>query len=106
MNQTHNSADQHPHISHHGRQNSDSPIDGSPRTRPERRSYPCNSPGCAWPSPFPTRQALTRHREAVHLDIRVNCPVPGCDRVGDNGIKRKDNLPAHIRNKHQNHLGE
>ena len=45
-------------------------------------------------------QALDRHHEVKHLNKRVDCPIPGCERVGDKGIKRKDNLPAHILNKH------
>ncbi|CUS14000.1 unnamed protein product, partial [Tuber aestivum] len=96
-NQTQHLADQqHPHISPHHRQRSSSHLSGEPHTRPERRNHSCDQPGCAWPSSFSTRQALTRHREAVHLNLRVDCPIPGCERVGDKGISRKDNLPAHV----------
>ncbi|KAG0637824.1 hypothetical protein HOY80DRAFT_1138016 [Tuber brumale] len=71
-----------------------------PQTHPERKSYLCGKPGCTWKSSFPTKQGLDRHREVKHLNIRVDCPIPGCERVGDKGIKRKDNLPAHVLNKH------
>ncbi|KAG0133640.1 hypothetical protein HOY82DRAFT_625992 [Tuber indicum] len=75
---------------------SNSPVKGS-----KKRSYHCDEPGCAWRSSFPTKQALNRHREARHLNIRVDCPIEGCERVGENGIKRKDNLPAHVLNKYE-----
>ncbi|CUS14001.1 unnamed protein product, partial [Tuber aestivum] len=100
-NETQHYAHQYPYISSHDRQPSNSLIASDPVIRPERRSYFCSEPSCARPSPFPTRQSLTRHREAMHLNIRLDCPIPGCDRVGDNGIKRKDNLPAHVWNKHR-----
>ena len=65
-----------------------------------RRGYLCHELGCTWRSSFPTKQALDRHHEVKHLNKRVDCPVQGCERVGDKGIKRKDNLPAHVWNKH------
>ncbi|CUS13999.1 unnamed protein product, partial [Tuber aestivum] len=78
----------------------DDVVPSGQRTRSERRSYLCHERGCTWGSSFPTRQAFNRHREAKHLKMRVGCPIPGCDRVGDKGIKRKDNLPPHILKKH------
>ena len=32
--------------------------------------------------------------------MRFDCPVPGCENIGKKGIKRYDNLVAHMRNKH------
>ncbi|KAG0135509.1 hypothetical protein HOY82DRAFT_536682 [Tuber indicum] len=65
-----------------------------------RRSYTCNAPDCHRLAPFTTKQALNRHYEVIHLGERHDCPVPGCENVGENGIKRFDNLVAHLRNKH------
>ena len=65
-----------------------------------RRSYTCKVPNCPRPAPFKTKQALNRHYEAIHLAQRFDCPVPGCENVGEKGIKRYDNLVAHMRNKH------
>ena len=67
---------------------------------PPKRYY-CSEPDCTWPSPFETKQGLTRHCETTHLQKRWDCPFSGCDRVGDKGIKRKDNLRAHVREQHQ-----
>ncbi|RPB01319.1 hypothetical protein L873DRAFT_1803837 [Choiromyces venosus 120613-1] len=66
-----------------------------------RGAYTCEALGCTWPTPFKTRQALNRHIEMVHVVSCVDCPVLGCERVGENGIKRKGNLPSHLWNKHQ-----
>ncbi|KAG0640957.1 hypothetical protein HOY80DRAFT_1115399 [Tuber brumale] len=65
-----------------------------------RRSFTCNAPGCPRPDPFNTKQALNRHYEVIHLGERLDCPVPGCENVGEKGIKRLDNLIAHLKNKH------
>ncbi|KAG0135511.1 hypothetical protein HOY82DRAFT_536683 [Tuber indicum] len=65
-----------------------------------RRSYTCNAPDCPRLDPFKTKQALNRHYRVIHLGERHDCPVPGCESVGENGIKRFDNLVAHLRNKH------
>ena len=65
-----------------------------------RRSYTCNAPACARSTPFKTKHALNRHYMAIHLATRFDCPVPGCGNVGQEGIKRYDNLIAHMRNKH------
>ncbi|KAG0640954.1 hypothetical protein HOY80DRAFT_1040473 [Tuber brumale] len=65
-----------------------------------RRSYTCTAPGCTWPTPFKTKQALDRHYEVIHLAERLGCPVPGCENVGEKGIKKYDNLVAHMRGKH------
>ena len=64
------------------------------------RSYTCTVPNCARPAPFKTRQALNRHYEMVHLAERFDCPVLECENVGVKGIKRYDNLVAHMKNKH------
>ena len=32
----------------------------------------------------------------MHLNDRVDCPVGGCAQVGAEGIKRADNLAAHM----------
>lgn len=63
--------------------------------------YFCVEPGCTWLSPFETKQGLTRHQETTHLQKRRDCPIPGCERVGNKGIKRQDNLRAHVREQHQ-----
>ena len=63
--------------------------------------YFCFEPGCTRLSPFQTKQGLTRHQEGTHLQKRRDCPVPGCKRVGNKGIKRQDNLRAHVREQHQ-----
>ncbi|KAG0637825.1 hypothetical protein HOY80DRAFT_1138017 [Tuber brumale] len=86
--------------SHRQQYLNDHVISSGLQTPIESRSYLCAEPGCAWRSPFPTKQGLDRHHEVKHLNIRVDCPIPGCERVGDKGIKRKDNLPAHVFNKH------
>ncbi|KAG0640953.1 hypothetical protein HOY80DRAFT_1135608 [Tuber brumale] len=65
-----------------------------------RRSFTCNAAGCPWLDPFKTKQALNRHYEAIHLGERLDCPVLGCDNVGEKGIKRLDNLVAHLKNQH------
>ena len=65
-----------------------------------RRSYTCHAPDCTRPTPFKTRQALNRHYEVIHFAERFDCLVPGCKNVGEKGIKRYDNLVAHMRNKH------
>jgi len=65
-----------------------------------RRSFTCNVPECIRETPFATRQALNRHHESVHLAQRFNCPMPGCENVGEKGIKRYDNLVAHMKNQH------
>ncbi|RPA90007.1 hypothetical protein L873DRAFT_1789008 [Choiromyces venosus 120613-1] len=64
------------------------------------RSFTCDAPDCARATPFPTRQALNRHYEMIHLDERLDCPVPGCQNIGERGIKRYDNLVVHVRSKH------
>ncbi|RPA90018.1 hypothetical protein L873DRAFT_1849020 [Choiromyces venosus 120613-1] len=64
------------------------------------RSFTCNAPDCARATPFQTKQALNRHYEMIHLDERLDCPVPGCQNVGEKGIKRYDNLVVHARSKH------
>ena len=64
------------------------------------RSYTCKTPGCTQPTPFKTKQALNRHYEVIHLAERIDCPFPGCENVGEKGIKRYDNLVVHMRNKH------
>ncbi|KAG0640961.1 hypothetical protein HOY80DRAFT_1040482 [Tuber brumale] len=63
-------------------------------------SYTCNAPHCSRQDPFRTKQALNRHYEAIHLAERFDCPVSGCDNVGEKGIKRLDNLVAHMKSKH------
>ncbi|RPA96744.1 hypothetical protein L873DRAFT_1791361 [Choiromyces venosus 120613-1] len=62
--------------------------------------FTCEAPNCSWLGTFKTRQALNRHYLAKHLSDQVDCPVEGCPRVGARGIKREDNLAAHILNKH------
>ena len=58
------------------------------------------TPGCTRPTSFKTKQALNRHFEVIHLAERIDCPFPGCENVGEKGIKRYDNLVVHMRNKH------
>lgn len=36
----------------------------------------------------------------------LDCPVSGCERVGENGFKRKDNLTQHRRNVHGNDIAK
>ena len=62
--------------------------------------FTCGAPNCSWPGTFRTKQAFNRHYRAKHLNDRVDCPVEGCLYVRDRGIKRADNLPAHLLNKH------
>ena len=64
------------------------------------RSYTCNTPGCTRPTPFKTQQGLNRHYEVIHLAERIDCLFPGCENVGEKGIKRYDNLVVHMRHKH------
>ena len=78
----------------------------SPQPRPSlrklpRREYVCDQPGCTWQSPFKTKQGLARHYEVKHLQKRHDCPIPGCQSVGNRGIKRKDNLHAHMWHQHR-----
>ncbi|RPA96750.1 hypothetical protein L873DRAFT_1193291 [Choiromyces venosus 120613-1] len=103
-NQVSNSADQTPHISSNLRQNSfhsanavgelvsppDIPLPPSslptrffrsndnPQRFLQKKIYFCNEPGCTWPSPFPTKQGLTRHHQTKHLQKRQDCPIRGC----------------------------
>ena len=62
--------------------------------------FTSDAPNCSWPGTFKAEQALNRHYRAKHLNDRVDCPVGGCLYVGGRGIKRADNLPAHLLNKH------
>ena len=62
--------------------------------------FTCEAPNCSWSEPFKTKQAFNRHYRAKHRNDRVDCPVAGCVRVGAHGIKRADNLAAHMLNKH------
>ena len=64
------------------------------------RSYICWAPDCLRSTPFGTKQALNRHYEVIYLAERMDCPVAGCENVGEKGIKRYDNLVAHMKNKH------
>lgn len=47
---------------------------------------------------------------AVHEDKIANklfnCPHEGCERVGKNGLKRKDNLVQHLRGVHGDPIGK
>jgi len=63
-------------------------------------SFTCIAPNCARLTPFRTKQALNRNYEATHLAQRVGSPVPRCESVGKNAVRRGDNLAAHIENKH------
>src|SRR5437879_6261985 len=65
-----------------------------------RHSYACGAPDCTPRDPFRTKQALNRHYEEKHLGERVDCLVPRCENVGEKGIKRLDNLVAHLKTKH------
>ncbi|KAG0637830.1 hypothetical protein HOY80DRAFT_1081887, partial [Tuber brumale] len=62
--------------------------------------FTCEAPNCSWRGTFKTKEAFNRHYLAKHHNDRVDCPVKGCTHVGDRGIKRADNLPAHLLNKH------
>jgi len=62
--------------------------------------FTCEAPNCTWPRTFKTKQALNGHYHAKHHNDRVDCPIEGCARVGAQGIKRADNLAAHMLNKH------
>ncbi|PWW77938.1 hypothetical protein C7212DRAFT_362378 [Tuber magnatum] len=70
------------------------------QTWSKKRSYICSEPGCTWRSSLPTKQGLERHYDGKHLNIRVDCPILGCEKVRDKGVKRKDNLSAHVLKKH------
>ncbi|RPB00409.1 hypothetical protein L873DRAFT_1843024 [Choiromyces venosus 120613-1] len=71
-------------------------------------SCTCPIPGCTTLIPFSTFGGLKRHLRAKHYGDgrRHDCPVSGCKNVGENGIKRRDNLLAHIRNVHPPHQAE
>ncbi|PUU80026.1 hypothetical protein B9Z19DRAFT_1063776 [Tuber borchii] len=72
---------------------------GGPHTCTQGRiTYEASN--CAWSRTFKTKQAFNRHYCARHLNDRVDCPVEECLRVGAHGIKRADNLAAHMLNKH------
>ena len=62
--------------------------------------FTCEAPDCSWSGTFKTKQAFNRHYRAMHDSDRVDCPVKGCVRIGAQGIKRADNLAAHMLNKH------
>lgn len=54
-------------------------------------------------STFKTRNDFNRHYNSVHLHVRagvkklLDCTFPDCDRVGEDGFKRKDNMLQHRR---------
>ena len=73
--------------------------DSGPHTCAPGR-FTCAAPDCSWAGIFKTKQAFNRHYRAKHLNDRVDCPIKGCLYVGDRGIKRADNLPTHLLNKH------
>ncbi|CUS13199.1 unnamed protein product, partial [Tuber aestivum] len=62
--------------------------------------FTCEAPNCPWSRTFKTKQAFNRHYHVMHGNDRVDCPVEGCENVRARGIKRADNLPAHLLNKH------
>ena len=62
--------------------------------------FTCEVPNCSLAGTFKPKQAFNRHYRAMHHSDRVDCPVEGCVRVGAQGIKRADNLAAHMLNKH------
>jgi len=45
------------------------------------------------------KQAFNCHYEVIHLVERIDCPLPGCENVGEKGIKMYDNL-VHMRHMH------
>lgn len=49
---------------------------------------------------FKTFAGLKRHYDSVHIGKKLNCTHVGCDRAGDNGFTRRDNLNDHMRNVH------
>ncbi|KAG0640955.1 hypothetical protein HOY80DRAFT_999730 [Tuber brumale] len=75
---------------------------------PHRGVVFCGSSRCSGNrfDPFKTKQALNRHYEVIHLGERLDCPVLGCNNVGEKGIKRLDNLVAHLKNQHGALLAE
>ena len=75
------------------------PSDSGPHSCTQGQ-FICKAPNCSWLGTFKTKQAFNRHYRAKHLNDRVDCPIEGCLYVGDRGIKRADNLPAHLLNKH------
>lgn len=56
-------------------------------------------------STFRNRNDFTRHYNTLHYckpgaKRLIDCPVPGCQRVGENGFTRRDNLLQHRRGLH------
>ena len=36
----------------------------------------------------------------MHLAERIDCLFPGCENIGEKGIKKYDNLVVHMKSKH------
>lgn len=66
----------------------------------------CVHPGCLRPdgqlTAFARKDDLDRHvqRHMTHRTL-FDCPVPGCIRVGERGLPRKDKLIEHMRETHK-----
>lgn len=61
-------------------------------------------------STFRNRNDFNRHCNTVHMRVGaagrqlLDCPFPDCERVGENGFKRKDNLLQHQRSVHGDNI--
>ncbi|KAI5838470.1 hypothetical protein DFP73DRAFT_264649 [Morchella snyderi] len=49
---------------------------------------------------FKNSAGFKRHHDTVHIGKKLNCTHVGCDRIGDNGFTRRDNLNDHMRSVH------
>lgn len=62
----------------------------------------CGFPKCS--ATFKYVKAFDRHYRTVHIraakNLKLDCTVEGCHRVGEEGFTRKDNLTQHLRSVH------
>ncbi|GAB7358759.1 hypothetical protein MBLNU230_g3987t1 [Neophaeotheca triangularis] len=71
-------------------------------TRPPKGHYICLHPQCKGIA-FSRAADLDRHDDSAHNPQRQlwDCTVPGCRRVGANGLPRRDKLLEHLRETHK-----
>jgi hypothetical protein len=85
----------------------DTEIHGLEYERDERQ-IGATAPWTCWlcPNYFIRLRDLARHDTTHHRrDEKLNCPKPGCHRIGDDGFYRKDHLIYHMRQNHRSFLG-
>ncbi|PUU72685.1 hypothetical protein B9Z19DRAFT_1096784 [Tuber borchii] len=77
-----------------------------------KKAHQCTENNCG--KRFGRSAELKRHKSSVHRkEIAAEerqelfeCPHEGCERVGENGFKRKDNLVQHLRGVHGDQIGK